>query len=94
MWDLALMTIFINYPLYVGFFSSSEIWNWDVTALKYTVSAFEHTHANLDARSPIVFLLFIVHFSFGNPRIGRCRLELNFDLPSFLRLFYVSLCKF
>jgi hypothetical protein len=24
MWDLALMTIFINHPLYVGFFSSSQ----------------------------------------------------------------------
>jgi hypothetical protein len=24
MWDIALMTIFINYPLYVSFFSSSQ----------------------------------------------------------------------
>jgi hypothetical protein len=24
MWDLTLMTIFINHPLYVGFFSSSQ----------------------------------------------------------------------
>jgi hypothetical protein len=24
MWDLALITIFINHPLYVGFFSSSQ----------------------------------------------------------------------
>jgi uncharacterized membrane protein (DUF485 family) len=49
MWDLTLMTLFINYPLYVGFFSSSldkatscgddnTTWNYNMALISFVMT--------------------------------------------------------